>query len=157
MDINDEQVIAAPRELVWTLLNDLNVLKACIPGCETLESTGENAMTAVVVTKIGPIKARFAGDVTLSDLEPPHRFTMAGEGKGGVAGFAKGGAVIVLEPHEAGTLMRYTVQVQVGGKLAQLGNRLIDSTARKLSAQFFDNFAQKVAEAQETGGAPADA
>lgn len=156
MDIDDEQVIAAPRERVWSLLNDLEVLKACIPGCETLDATGENALTAAVVTKIGPIKARFAGDVTLADLEPPARFTMTGEGKGGVAGFAKGGAVIVLEPHPEGTLMRYKVQVQVGGKLAQLGNRLIDSTARKLSAQFFERFALKADEAQQAA-TPAEA
>jgi carbon monoxide dehydrogenase subunit G len=144
MKISDEQVLPATREVVWEMLNDADVLRACIPGCEKLDGTEENAFTATVHLKVGPIKVRFAGNVELCDLNPPESYSIVGEGKGGVAGFAKGRANIILEDHPEGTLLKYDVDVQIGGKLAQLGNRLIDSTSRKLAGKFFACFAEKV-------------
>jgi carbon monoxide dehydrogenase subunit G len=142
MQMTDSQRIAAPREQVWTALNDPEVLKRCIPGCESLEMTSPNEMTASVVLKVGPVKAKFAGKVTLSDLDPPNGYRITGEGSGGVAGFAKGGATVRLEEDgPAATILHYEVDAQIGGKLAQLGGRLIDSTAKKLAAEFFDNLA----------------
>ena len=128
---------------MWTALNDVEVLKQCIPGCESLEkiSETETEMTAKVVLKVGPIKASFAGKVILTDLDPPNGYHISGEGSGGVAGFAKGGASVRLESEtESITVLNYTVDAQVGGKVAQLGSRLIDSTAKKLAAEFFIKF-----------------
>lgn len=140
MDMTGEHMIAARREDVWTALNDPDVLRVCIPGCETLEQTGDAMMEAEVVQKIGPVKARFKGAVELVNVVPPESYTIQGEGKGGVAGFAKGSADVVLSEQPDGTLLSYTVHAQVGGKLAQLGNRLINSTSKKLANKFFDNF-----------------
>jgi len=148
MDMTGEYVIAADRQTVWQALNDPDMLRECIPGCQALEMTSPTEMSATVVTKIGPVKAKFAGEVTLSNINAPESYTISGEGKGGIAGFAKGGADVRLDDVAEGTKLSYTVKAQVGGKLAQLGSRLIDSTARKLADQFFQAFADKV------GGTP---
>jgi carbon monoxide dehydrogenase subunit G len=140
MDMTGERTISASQDKVWSALNDPDVLKAAIPGCETLERTAENEFTATVTVKLGPIKAAFKGKVTLSDIEAPRGYRISGEGQGGVAGFAKGGATVALVPLEEGTLLTYSASAAVGGKIAQLGARLIDSTARKLTDQFFANF-----------------
>jgi carbon monoxide dehydrogenase subunit G len=140
MDLTGEYIIPAPRQKVWEALNDADVLRACIPGCESLEKLSDTEMTATVVTKVGPVKARFNGNVALSNLNPPESYTIAGEGKGGIAGFAKGGADVALEEVPEGTRLSYAVKAQIGGKLAQLGSRLIDSTVKKLADQFFQNF-----------------
>ena len=145
MEMTGEYRIPAPRAQVWEALNDPEVLKACIPGCETLEMQSPTEMTAKVVAKIGPVKATFTGKVHLSDINPPESYTISGEGQGGVAGFAKGGATVRLADDGPGaTLMTYDVKAQVGGKMAQLGARLIDSTARSMADQFFDRFAARV-------------
>jgi uncharacterized protein len=148
MQMNGSERIHASKEVVWAALNDVDVLKQSIPGCESLEKVSETEMTAKVVLKIGPIKASFAGKVQLSDLDPPNGYRIAGEGSGGVAGFAKGGAIVRLES-ESGevTVLHYTVDAQVGGKVAQLGSRLIDGTAKKLAGEFFARFAAIVAPA----------
>jgi len=139
MDLSGEVRIAAPRQIVWEALNDPAVLQACIPGCQSLEKTSDTEMVAKVVQKIGPVKATFNGAVTLLNIVPPQSYTIQGEGKGGIAGFAKGGADVVLEAAGEETVLRYDAKAQVGGKLAQLGNRLIDSTAKKLAKAFFEN------------------
>ena len=138
--MNDEIRIAAPRERVYAALNDPEILKQAIPGCEALEQVSETELTATVTAKVGPVKAKFKGAVTLSDLNPPESYTISGEGKGGAAGFASGGAKISLAEDGDGTLLSYEVEAQVGGKLAQIGNRLIDGTARKLAGEFFESF-----------------
>jgi carbon monoxide dehydrogenase subunit G len=141
MDMNGRETIAAPIERVWQALNDAEILRQCIPGCEALSKSSDTAMEAVVVLKIGPIKARFEGAVELSDLNPPVSYTISGEGKGGLVGFAKGGADVALAADgPSSTILTYTVRAEVGGKIAQLGSRLIDSTAKKLAGQFFASF-----------------
>ena len=140
MTMNGEVQLAAPRETVWAKLNDPEVLKVCIPGCEELEPTEDNGFRAIAKMKVGPVSARFKGRVTLSDLDPPNGYRISGEGEGGVAGFAKGGATVGLTEKDGGTLLKYDVEAQIGGKLAQLGQRLIDSTARKLAGEFFASF-----------------
>ncbi|MGF1630298.1 MAG: carbon monoxide dehydrogenase subunit G [Kiloniellaceae bacterium] len=145
MDMTGSERIAAPRERVYQALNDPEILKAAIPGCESIDQTSATEMTATVVTRVGPVKAKFQGAVTLSDLDPPKGYTISGEGKGGPAGFARGGAKVRLEEDGQGTILHYEVKADVGGKLAQLGSRLIDSTARKLSGEFFSRFAALVA------------
>ena len=143
--IDGEEKIAAPIGKVWEALNDPAMLKQCIPGCQSLEMTSPNVMAATVVLKIGPIKATFNGEVTLKNLEPPHSYTIAGEGKGGVAGFAKGGADVTLkEDGPDATILTYAAKADVGGKIAQLGSRLITSTSKKLAVQFFSTFGEKV-------------
>lgn len=143
MDMNGEERINAPIEAVWRALNDPQVLRACIPGCESLDKTSDTQMTARVVLRIGPIKAGFDGMVELSELNPPNSYVISGEGKGGIAGFAKGQANVSLTEEEPEvTLLTYVVSAEVGGKIAQLGSRLINSTARKLAAQFFSNFGE---------------
>lgn len=145
--IEGEERIAAPVEKVWEALNDPEILKEAIPGCQSLEKNSDTEMAATVVLKIGPIKATFNGEVTLKNLKPPHSYTIQGEGKGGIAGFAKGGARVNLSDAEGGqTLLRYEVEAQVGGKLMQLGSRLIDSVSKKLADEFFANFAKAVSE-----------
>ncbi len=146
MEMNDSQRIPAAKDKVWAALNDPDVLKACIPGCQSLEMTTPNEMTATVVFKVGPVRATFGGTVQLSEIDPPNGYRISGEGSGGVAGFAKGGASVRLEAESDDiTILHYTVDAQVGGKIAQLGGRLIDSTAKKLAGEFFENFAEKVA------------
>jgi carbon monoxide dehydrogenase subunit G len=144
MTMSGEQQLAASREAVWAALNNPEVLKACIPGCETLDVTGENEFQAVATNKIGPVKARFKGKVRLTDLDPPNGYKISGEGDGGIAGFAKGGATVTLSDKDGGTLLTYNVEAQIGGKLAQLGQRLINGTAKKLADDFFANFAKAV-------------
>lgn len=144
MDMAGERLIAAPQNTVWSALNDPEILKACIPGCESLEATSENEMTAVAAIKLGPIAAKFSGRVKLSDIDPPNGYTLSGEGKGGPAGFAKGAARVRLAPAPEGTLLTYTVEAQVGGKIAQLGARLIDATAKSMADQFFTKFTEQV-------------
>jgi len=145
MEMTGEQRLPAPREVVWAALNDPEVLKQSIPGCEEIEKLSDTEMTAKVAAKIGPVSAKFTGQVTLSDLDPPNGYTISGEGKGGVAGFAKGGAKVRLEADGDGTLMRYEVTASVGGKLAQIGARLIDATAKKMADDFFNRFSAQVA------------
>jgi uncharacterized protein len=140
MDMTGARRIAATRTKVWAALNDVDVLKQCIPGCETLEKQSDTDMVARAKLQIGPVKATFNGKVKLSDLDPPNGYKISGEGSGGVAGYAKGGAVVRLADDGAGTLMTYEVKADVGGKLAQLGGRLIDSTGKKLADEFFEKF-----------------
>ena len=136
MQLTGEYLIAAPRQTVWDALNDPEILKQCIPGCDSLEMTSDTQMTATVTAKVGPVKATFKGAITLSDIDPPNGYTISGEGKGGAAGFAKGGAKVALEDADGGgTLLRYEVDAMVGGKLAQIGSRLIDATAKKMSRE----------------------
>ncbi|MGY3238476.1 carbon monoxide dehydrogenase subunit G [Bradyrhizobium sp. USDA 4472] len=142
MTMSGEIQLAASREVVWTKLNDPAVLKICIPGCEELESIDGEGFRAVAKMKVGPVSARFRGRVTLTDLDPPKSYNIVGEGEGGVAGFAKGGAKVNLIELDNGTLLTYQVDAQIGGKLAQLGQRLINGTAKKLADEFFANFAR---------------
>ncbi|MGB3389625.1 MAG: carbon monoxide dehydrogenase subunit G [Pseudaminobacter sp.] len=147
MDMNGKERIEAPIETVWRALNDPQVLRACIPGCEALDKISDTHMTARVVLRVGPIKASFEGAVELSDLDPPRSYTISGEGKGGIAGFAKGHADVLLAEDGPGvTLLTYTVKADVGGKIAQLGSRLIDSTSRKLAGQFFTNLGSQLSD-----------
>jgi carbon monoxide dehydrogenase subunit G len=143
--IEGEERISAPIHKVWEALNDAEVLRASIPGCQSLEKKSDSELAATVVLKIGPIKATFAGEVTLANLNPPHSYTISGEGKGGVAGFAKGGADVKLAEDGPGTtVLTYEAKADVGGKIAQLGSRLIQSTSKKLAGQFFATFNEKV-------------
>jgi uncharacterized protein len=145
MQMQDSQRIPASKDKVWAALNDPDVLKQCIPGCQSLEMSSPTEMTATVVFKVGPVKATFGGKVTLSDLDPPNSYRISGEGSGGVAGFAKGGASVRLESESSEvTILHYEVDAQIGGKLAQLGGRLIDSTAKKLAGEFFGSFGEVV-------------
>jgi len=144
MDMTGEYRIAASRQAVWDALNDPEVLKAAIPGCQSLEKTSDTGFSAKVQAKVGPVKANFSGEVTLSEIDPPNGYTITGEGKGGAAGFAKGGAKVALEEDGDATLLKYTVHATVGGKLAQIGSRLIDSTAKKMANDFFGKFSEQV-------------
>lgn len=144
MDMTGERRIPAPRQAVWDALNDPDVLKAAIPGCKTLEKTSDSDMKATAAVKIGPISAQFSGKVQLLDLDPPNSYRIAGEGQGGVAGFANGGATVHLSDDGGFTLLKYEVKAQVGGKIAQLGARLIDATAKQMADQFFDRFSAQV-------------
>jgi carbon monoxide dehydrogenase subunit G len=144
MDMTGERRIAAPRTRVWEALNDPAVLKSCIPGCESLEKLSDHELKATAAVKIGPISARFTGRVQLDDLDPPNGYSINGEGQGGVAGFAKGGARVALADDGAGTLLSYDVKAQVGGKIAQLGARLIDASAKQMADAFFDRFSAQV-------------
>src|SRR5690349_2631275 len=160
MDMTGEHQIKAPRQAVWVALNDPEVLKASIAGCEELIKTSDTEFQAQVTAKVGPVKAKFSGKVTLSDLDPPNGYTITGEGSGGAAGFAKGGAKVHLEdapngPNGGGTLLKYEVHAQIGGKLAQIGSRLVDGAARKMADEFFAAFAANV-EARAGAGATAE-
>lgn len=158
MEMSGEYTIPASRETVWAALNDPEVLKACIPGAKSLEKTSDTEMTATVEAKVGPVKASFTGHVTLSDIDPPNGYTITGESKGGVAGFAKGGADVKLtEEGPDSTVLRYTAKAQVGGKLAQIGGRLVDATAKQMADQFFSAFAEKVGGGGAAEPAPAEA
>jgi uncharacterized protein len=144
MDMTGERRIPAPRETVWAALNDPAVLKASIPGCESLEKLGDDQMKATASIKVGPISAKFSGKVQLSEIDAPNGYRISGEGQGGVAGFAKGGAKVMLTDEGADTKLSYEVNAQVGGKLAQLGGRLIDATAKQMADAFFDRFSAQV-------------
>ena len=145
MTMNGQVQLLASREVVWAKLNDPEVLKSCIPGSEQLDKISDNEFQAIATVKVGPVKARWKGKVRLSDLDPPNSYRISGEGSGGVAGFAKGGAAVRLEAEGPDvTVLHYEVDAQIGGKLAQLGSRLIDSTAKKLAGEFFKSFGEVV-------------
>jgi carbon monoxide dehydrogenase subunit G len=148
MTMNGDFVLPADKATVWAKLNDPDVLRVCIPGCQSLERTGDNGFAATAKIKVGPVSATFKGKVTLQDIDAPNGYKIVGEGEGGVAGFAKGGAVVKLEDAEGGTKLSYDVEAQIGGKLAQLGGRLINGVAKKMADEFFANFAKAVSPAQ---------
>ena len=153
MQMQGQRNINASREAVWRALNDPEILKACIPGCDELEKTSGTSFVASVVQKVGPMKVRFKGSVELSDIVRAERYTITGEGKGGAAGFAKGGATVHLSDDEDGTMLTYDAEAKIGGKMAQLGSRLIDGFARKLADEFFTRFQEAVEEpAEESSG-----
>jgi carbon monoxide dehydrogenase subunit G len=146
LKLEEERLINATPDAVWTAILDAQVLKECVPGCTEMTGSLTDGFSAVVVQKVGPVNAKFKGDVTFSDIVASNSVTITGEGQGGVAGFAKGGADVLLTPHDGQTLLKYTVDVSVGGKLAQLGSRIIDSFAKKMANQFFEKF-QTIVEA----------
>ena len=149
MELTGEYVLPAPRARVWAALNDPDVLKRCIPGCQEIQKLSDTEMTAKVTLSVGPVRATFNGRVTLSDLDPPNGYRITGEGQGGVAGFGKGGAAVRLADEGAGTKLSYVADASVGGKLAQIGSRLVEATARKLADEFFNRFAAEFAAAPE--------
>jgi uncharacterized protein len=156
MTMSGEATLPAARPKVWAMLNDADVLKACIPGCQSLEKAGDSGFAAVAKVKIGPVSATFRGKVELSDITPDVGYTISGEGEGGVAGFARGGAKVALaDDADGGTLLRYDVEAHVGGKIAQLGSRLIDSVAKGMADKFFVSFAEEAAKAHALTTAPA--
>ena len=154
MDMTGEYRIAAPRQKVWDALNDPEILKQAIPGCETITKHSDTEMSATVRAKVGPVSARFGGKVTISDRDPPNSYKIMGEGTGGPAGFAKGGATVKLTDDGDGTMLSYVVEANVGGKLAQIGSRLIDATARQMAENFFAKFAQVVVSSTPAAAAP---
>lgn len=145
MTMTGEYQLSASRDKVWAALNDAEVLKRCIPGCEELNKVSDTEFQAVATQKIGPVKARFKGKVNLTDLDPPNGYRIVGEGDGGIAGFAKGGATVALTDKDGGTLLIYNVEAQIGGKLAQLGQRLVNGAAKKVADDFFQKFANEFA------------
>lgn len=140
MEMTGEQLIPLPQETTWRALNDTEILKTCIPGCESIDKQSDNEYLLTMTAKVGPVSAKFKGRMTLSEIDPPHAYTLLFEGQGGVAGFAKGQASVRLVPEGDGTKLGYAVKAMVGGKLAQVGARLIDGVAKKLSEQFFSAF-----------------
>lgn len=149
MKMSGTRLLPAAQNEVWDKLNDVETLKRCIPGCQSLEDIGDNKLKAQVNLKVGPVNAKFNGEVELSDMDPPNSYRISGSGKGGPAGSATGGADVRLEPAEGGTLLSYDVDAKVAGKLAQLGARLIDGTAASLAEKFFDNFAAELSGDEE--------
>ena len=145
MEMTGQQVVPLPQAQTWEALNDTAVLKSCIPGCESLEQVADNRYALTMTSRIGPVSARFKGIMTLESIEAPRAYTMVFEGQGGVAGFAKGQAAVTLEENGEGTVLAYTVKAMIGGKLAQLGARLIDGVARKLAEDFFKCFNERAA------------
>jgi len=150
LNMTGEQRIGANVETVWAALNNPDILKDCIPGCESLEKVSDTKMNATVKLRVGPVAAKFNGEVELTNLNPPHSYSIVGEGKGGIAGFAKGGADVKLTADGDATLLTYEAKADVGGKIAQLGGRLIESTSKKLAGQFFEKFG-KIVEGGEAG------
>ena len=144
MEMKGEQLIPLPQEATWAALNDTAVLKDCIPGCESIEQVGENQYAIVMTAKVGPVNAKFNGRMTVRDPDPPRAYTLVFEGQGGVAGFAKGEATVELSPQDSGTKLEYTAKAAIGGKLAQIGARLIDGVAKKIAGQFFEAFTKRV-------------
>jgi carbon monoxide dehydrogenase subunit G len=157
MDMTGEYRISAPRQKVWEALNDPEILKRCIPGCEELIKVSDTELTAKVTARVGPVSAKFTGKVVLSDINAPVSYKISGEGQGGVAGFAKGGANVDLDDDGGETVLRYSATAQVGGKLAQIGSRLIDSTAKKMANDFFGKFAEEVGAAEPAAAEAAPA
>jgi uncharacterized protein len=145
MEMNGEQLVLLPQQKVWEALNDPEILKACIPGCETIEKVSDTEYKVVMTAAVGPVKARFNGKLRLADLNPPQSYSLAFEGSGGAAGFGKGGAKVALAPEGDNTRLSYTAQATVGGKLAQIGSRLIDGVARKMADDFFNRFNERLA------------
>ncbi len=144
MEMTGEQLVPASQQAVWDALNDPQMLKLCVPGCESIEPTGDNVYQVLMVAKVGPVSAKFKGKLTLSDIRPPQSYSIAFEGQGGPAGFAKGGAQVRLSQKDSKTLLSYDVKASVGGKLAQIGSRLVDAAAKKVADDFFRNFNEKV-------------
>jgi carbon monoxide dehydrogenase subunit G len=144
MEMTGEQLIPQSQEVTWKALNDTQVLKACIPGCESIEQTGDNEYQIVMTAKVGPVSAKFKGKMTLADIVAPLSYRITFEGQGGVAGFAKGEASVNLSPQEGGTKLAYAANAMIGGKLAQVGSRLIDGVAKKIAGEFFAKFNQQV-------------
>jgi uncharacterized protein len=157
MELNSTRLVPAPVDAVWSALNDPAVLKECVPGCESLERDGEHAFQAQMTARVGPVSAKFSGRMTLADIDPPHGYTLRFEGQGGAAGFANGEARVALAPADGGTSMSYAVRAQVGGKLAQIGSRLVDGAAAKLADDFFARFTAHFAAAPDATPAPAPA
>jgi carbon monoxide dehydrogenase subunit G len=148
MEMTGEQLVPAPQQAVWDALNDPDMLKACVPGCESITPTGENEYQVLMVARVGPVSAKFKGKLTLSDVKAPDSYSISFEGQGGAAGFAKGGAHVRLSPDGDSTRLAYDVKANVGGKLAQIGSRLVDAAAKKVADDFFRNFNEKVAALQ---------
>ena len=144
MEMKGEQLLPAPQDVVWKALNDPEVLKVCVPGCESITPAGDNAYEVLMVARVGPVSAKFKGKLTLSDINPPNSYSIAFEGQGGAAGFAKGGAQVQLNAEDGKTKLVYQAKANVGGKLAQIGSRLVDAAAKKVADEFFKNFNQKV-------------
>jgi hypothetical protein len=157
MEMSGEERIPATQDATWAALNDPEILKACVPGCESIESVAENEYQVLMVARIGPVSAKFKGKLVLSDLNPPNSYAIAFDGQGGAAGFGKGSAQVQLAPEGAGTLLRYQVKASVGGKLAQIGSRLVDAAARKIAQDFFAAFNEKVGAQHGARLAPAGA
>ena len=157
MEMSGEQHIALAQQRVWEALNDPEILKACIPGCQSIERVSENEYKVAMTATVGPVKAKFSGKLMLADMNPPHSYSLAFEGSGGAAGFGKGGARVSLAPENGGTLLTYTANATVGGKLAQIGSRLIDGVARKMADDFFACFNRTVAPEAEVAQTTATA
>lgn len=155
MEMSGEQLVAASKQDTWKALNDPAVLKQCVPGCESIEPLSENHYEVLMVARVGPVSAKFKGKLSLSDIKPPHSYAIAFEGQGGAAGFAKGSAQVRLSERENHTLLAYDVKASVGGKLAQIGSRLVDAAARKVADDFFRNFNEKVGAPHEHGATEA--
>ena len=151
MEMKGEQLIPAPQQVVWDALNEPEVLKACVPGCESIEKSGDNEYQVLMVARVGPVSAKFKGKLTLSDINPPSSYSISFEGQGGAAGFAKGSAQVRLSSAGAHTKLSYEVKANVGGKLAQIGSRLVDAAAKKVADDFFRNFNEKAASLQRPG------
>jgi carbon monoxide dehydrogenase subunit G len=145
MEMTGEQLIPASQRQTWDALNDPEILKACVPGCDSIEKTGDNEYLVLMVARVGPVSAKFKGKLALSDLDPPNSYSIAFEGQGGAAGFGKGSAQVRLAPEGDGTRLAYSVKASVGGKLAQIGSRLVDAAAKKIANDFFQAFNDKVA------------
>jgi carbon monoxide dehydrogenase subunit G len=146
MDLSETHTLPVPQQVAWEALNDIDVLKACIPGCESIEADGENAYAVAMTASVGPVKAKFKGRMNLTEIDAPHTYTIVFEGQGGAAGFGKGNAKVNLEPGEDAdtTRLTYNASAQVGGKLAQIGSRLVDGAARKIAAEFFKRFGEQL-------------
>lgn len=155
MEMHGSRTIAATQQQAWEGLNDPEVLKACIPGCEKIERVADDRFNVGMAVKVGPVSAKFAGRITLSDVQAPHRYTLAFDGQGGAAGFGKGSAKVELSPADAGCELAYTVQAQVGGKIAQVGQRLIDGVARSMAEDFFKRFDAQMQQRHPAAEAPA--
>jgi uncharacterized protein len=145
-----EQLIAAPQQATWEALNDPDVLKACVPGCESITLVNPNEYQVLMTAKVGPVSAKFRGRLSLSDIKPPHSYSLAFEGQGGAAGFAKGGAQVKLFPEKDQTRLVYEAKANVGGKLAQIGSRLVDAAAKKVADEFFSNFNKRMSSSEDT-------
>ena len=151
MEMSGEQLVPAPQRVVWDALNSPEMLKASVPGCESMERSGDNEFQVLMVARVGPVSAKFKGKLTLSDVKPPDSYSIAFEGQGGAAGFAKGSAQVRLSSAGAHTKLSYEVKANVGGKLAQIGSRLVDAAAKKVANDFFRNFNEKAASLQRPG------